>query len=65
MQNEIGGDGETNTGSHTNPPTDINFHISNPELDIDLELEEIEPQMLPGCGCWDGITFVLKAKVNE
>jgi len=65
MQKEIGGDGETNIGSHELEPDEVDFMVSNPELDIDFELEDIEPNMLPGCSCWSGVTIVLKAKVNK
>jgi hypothetical protein len=62
MVKEIGGDGNV-IGSH-NLPSQISFMVTNPEDDADYELESINPDILPGCGCWDGIIINLKRTEN-
>ena len=59
---EIGGDLETKIGSHAFSPS-VNVHLQNEDIDEEYELIDIEPDMLPVCGCWHGITIVIK-KVN-
>ena len=63
LRDEMGCDGER-VGSH-NLKSSVQFHITNPEIDFDLELEDIDVSMLIGCGCWDGVIFNLKANCEH
>jgi hypothetical protein len=59
---EIGGDLETKIGSHAISPS-IQVYLQNEDIDEEFELVDIEPNTLPECGCWDGITIVIR-KIN-
>lgn len=58
-QAEVGCDGEKIAAHDLR--SEVRFAISNPEIDLDLELQEIEVNLMAGCLCGDGITFLLKA----
>ncbi len=60
-KDEVGCDG-TKIGSHNTKST-VEFRITNPELDIDVELTDIELDLRMGCMCPQGIIFNLKAVV--
>lgn len=55
-QKEIGG-GEKTTGSHSFPSS-IGVRCDNSE--DDFELVGVDVQQAVGCGCWTGVTFVIK-----
>ncbi|MFA9202256.1 MAG: hypothetical protein ACEQSC_01785 [Candidatus Nanopelagicaceae bacterium] len=58
-KSEIGCDGKT-IAAH-DLKSEVRFAISNPEVDLDLELQEIEVSLMAGCLCGDGVIFWLKA----
>jgi hypothetical protein len=59
LQKEIGCDGK-GISSHPNSQSIVRFSITNPELDFDVELEDIELDLRMGCLCPEGVTFNLK-----
>ena len=60
FRDEIGCDGKS-SGSHSYPSR-VEFWIENKDIDLELDLVDIVPQTHMGCGCWNGLTFVLRAK---
>ena len=62
MQDEIGERASGGIGSHDRIKSRVMFRSKNPDDNGDYELEslyDIEPDMIPGCGCWAGVWFVL------
>ena len=55
---EIGCDGR-GIGSHPGVRSRVRFVVDDPG--IDLELAGIDVEQLPGCGCWSGVVFRLRA----
>ena len=62
IENDIGGNGET-IASHKLSST-IFFETTDPNDLAEYELEEIDIDILPGCGCWRGLIFKLKRTVK-
>jgi hypothetical protein len=57
---EIGCDGN-NIASHASKSS-VRFMITNPEVDLSLELQDVELDLRIGCYCPQGITFLLRAE---
>jgi hypothetical protein len=61
IQDEVGtsftGEG---IGSHPGVTSQVLFRTSDRDDEHSYEIEEIEPDMLMGCGCWSGVWIILK-----
>ena len=56
LQREIGCDG-TRISSH-NFASRVRAYC--PDTDQTFEVIDVDPTQLPGCGCYDGLTIILK-----
>jgi hypothetical protein len=56
---EVGCDGK-GIHSHSDYPSRVRFHLTNPEIDLFLELESTELDYRLGCMCPEGIVFNLQ-----
>ena len=56
---EVSCDGGTSIGSHK-LPSRVYVSCVDSDDDTEYELVAVEPDMLPGCGCWCGITFTIR-----
>ena len=49
---------------HNGGKVEVEFIVSDPadEIDIEVELDHVEPWRLMGCGCWAGAEVWLNVK---
>lgn len=63
IANEVSCDGGTSINSHKIGSSVSVFVEGDDNEDAEYELVEVEPSMLPGCGCWDGIILRVRRTV--
>ena len=64
MAQEVACDGKGNIGAH-HLPSRVTIMCDDPNDDNEYELVAIEPSLVIGCGCWDGIDIHIKRKTGS
>lgn len=61
---EIGLKGDGTIASHPLKP-DIHIYSDDPTDDYDYDIVAVEPKIMLGCGCWDGIRIIISRAKEE
>ena len=61
---EVCCDGGQTISSHK-LSSSVNVICEDRDDDTEYELVDIEPDRLMGCGCWSGITFKIRRRVDR
>lgn len=61
---EIGLKEDGTIASHPLKP-DIYVYSNDPTDDYDYEVVAVEPTMMLGCGCWDGVRIIISRSKEE